>query len=339
MGQRKDLTEDLIKTIEILIDMFKNDYRDYNIDRKVASVVKVSETSVRRIHKTMDKGERYGPKRELCGRRNILSAFDRCVIRRLIYNLKLQNVVPHISKIMCEWNKHHPNKQCGRLPIWNCLNKINFDLNFPNRYRKIPMENTKVIKMRHKFLKDIKKFRKDGWNTTYLTAICNKGFMVVYDSSGKELTFKCAQMFEMVPESLINWFKNFITNLKYQSVIIMDVSIFRQNARSDKLIMSNLNVQRTGRTSKSQLEFIAQSYNHCILWLPPMHNDLNPTEFVWFNIKNNVTENFSLKMRDIDTKTFQSLKNASEESWIDAMSNVLKIENEYQIYKNVDTSQ
>jgi RPA family protein len=71
-------------------------------------------------------------------------------------------------------------------------------------------------------------------------------------------------------------------------------------------------------------------HNHLVLRLPPYHNDLNPIELLWANIKGDVARNnTTFKLENVQTLTEEAINKISLDTIKSTFDHVKNIENEY----------
>lgn len=355
MGLKKDLTEPLVKIIEVLIKIYQIYPRIININQKVALIVKVSAASVKKIHQAMEKGERYGSNRGLCGKRETLNSFDRGLIRRIIYRLFAHNICPTVNKITEEWNNQKISKKCSKEIIWKNLNKLAFKCKSYNGKKCVMFENIEIVKLRHNFLKKIQNFRKRGLNTVYLKDTWKNckhtkfSTWVLYAISQNTWVPNCSNLLrknttenssEMLAVHFLQWFKeSLLPSLKIPSVIIMDIPKYYKDLpkyyrkKFDKHLsdkhLSISNDVNEDCPYPLKLEREAEAYGHCILYLPSHHSDLNPMEYIWSQVKKFVAERKNSLKEDSDTITLQAVEHVTENDWRTAVHQVLSIEEEF----------
>lgn len=148
---------------------------------------------------------------------------------------------------------------------------------------------------------------------------------------------------EMDGKSFENWFANTLPKLEDNSVIVLNnapchsrktekipTTIFTKSEIEAWLRSKNIYFEKTmlkvqlleivnkynQKYDKYVIDEVANNQNKTILWLPPYHDDLNPMELIWKDVRNFIVNSkIAFQFEDIKCDLFEPLKTITPEKW------------------------
>lgn len=250
--------------------------------------------------------------------------------------------------------------------VLNEMGKIKFR-RITNRISKksklIAIEEKRLRLERIGYIRRIQKYRKDGQRIIYINAMMIGDKMIVI-AAGHDGPITSAFIASTTASGFLKWLsKDIIGNLKEKCVFVLgpsctfrsEMCIPQQTDSKDTIIawLENENIPYTNDMYKTELyELILQNsnsssqateswcavhqylkkINHVALHIPEENRDLDPFEYIWFQIK--------LRMIANGTASFNingQLTSLPRDIWIEQFERVYSIENVYlQIERNFD---
>lgn len=243
----------------------------------------------------------------------------------------------------------------GKLRFRRITNRIS------KKSKLIAIEEKQLRLERISYIRRIQKYRKDGRRIIYINAMMIGDKMIII-AAGHDGPITSAFITKTNANGFLKWLsKDIISNLKESCVFVLGPSCtFRmetcipQPTDSKEALISWLDNEKIPHTSdmyKTELyELILQNcsfqtvetgcilnqyltkINHIALHIPDANRDLDPFEFIWFQIK--------LRMIANGTASFNingQLTSLPRDIWIEQFERVYSIENVYlQIERNFD---
>ncbi|KAF6211362.1 hypothetical protein GE061_011874 [Apolygus lucorum] len=229
--------------------------------------------------------------------------------------------------------------------------------------RRVLVEKRAVASCRYFYLKEIRKFRQEEANLVFLGETCvedksNQAIIVAASSSsgfltGTEQIFirqKASTTHQITSQEFENWVKeSLLSNLTPKSVVVMDNSPSHSEivnkppskyATKPEMIawlsenklpvvpgMVKAELWKLVENHKSEdvyrVDEVLNSAGHKVLRLPPHHEELNPLEFAWVEVKKHISAG------DLQTLETGRALQSCKQNWPEFWSRVEELEKEY----------
>lgn len=161
--------------------------------KKTAHLTKVPITTVQKIIKN---GVYVRKTRKDTGQRRTLFDFDLDVIRRTVYSMYEENILPTLKTVHQRLNDNNTGVNCSISTLRNALKSMGFTYKKVDK-RRVLMESYRLRQWRHKYLLTIKKFREEQRPITYL----DETWYDTYETESKGWTNGSEQCTVSVPAS------------------------------------------------------------------------------------------------------------------------------------------
>lgn len=152
------------------------------VSKLVETCSKMTGVGTSTIYRILREGKSGGVKapRKSEGRKNIVIEDDeKTAIRRLIHSFYFKKEIPTLDKIMAEIQKDENLRTFSKTTLWRCLRKMNFGYEKLQNRKSLLVEKDEIIYWRRRYLRAIRKYRRDNVNIYYLDETwLNEGYTV-----------------------------------------------------------------------------------------------------------------------------------------------------------------
>ncbi|KAF6212607.1 hypothetical protein GE061_013133 [Apolygus lucorum] len=232
--------------------------------------------------------------------------------------------------------------------------------------RRVLVEERAVASCRYFYLKEMRKFRQEEANLVFLDECCvedksNQAIIVAASSSsgfliGTERIFrrkKTSTTYHITGLEFENWVKDsLLPNLTPKSVVVMDnspchsekvnkqpskyatkpemIAWLGENKLPARPGMVKAELWKLIENHRSEdgyrVDAVLNSAGHSVLRLPPHHEELNPLEFAWVEVKSHVSAG---GLQTLEQLTVSRALQSCKKNWPEFWSRVEELEKEY----------